>query len=229
MKKLATTFLLLAFCATAAQAANQVRISQVYGGGGATSGSPAYNVDYVEIFNSGPTPVNIGGWTIEYGSATGLWGSSSGNIFTFPADTIIQPCKYILTSHGTPGAFGAPLAPAADFAGTLTISATSGKVALFSAVNTNLACGAELPGTLVDKVSFGSANCPEGTNAGGPTNLSGVVRNGGGMTDTDNNLADFAVVLTPTPRNSQSAANAECLATPAAPSTWGAVKSIYRN
>jgi hypothetical protein len=49
------------------------------------------------------------------------------------------------------------------------------------------------------------------------------------MADTDNNLADFAVVLTPTPRNSASAPNGECVATPAASSSWGAVKSIYRN
>ena len=229
MKKLATTFLLLALCATTASAANQVRISQVYGGGGATSGSPAYNVDYVELFNSGGTPVNIGGWTIEYGSATGLWGSSASNIFTFPADTFIQPCRYILVGCGTPGSGGAPLSPAADFSGGLTISATSGKVALFSAVNTNLACGAELPGTLVDKVSFGTANCPEGTNVGALTNVKAAVRNGGGMTDTDNNSADFTVVLNATPRNSASPPNGECIATPAAPSSWGAVKSIYRN
>ena len=228
MKKLATTFLLLAFCATAAQAANQVRISQVYGGGGSSSAT-TFNQDYVEIFNSGPTPVNVGGWTIEYGSNTGNWGSSASNIFTFPADTFIQPCRYILVACGTPGAGGPPLAPAADFTGGLTISATSGKVALFSAVNTNLACGAEVPGTLVDKVSFGTANCPEGTNVGGLTNVQAAVRNGGGMNDTDSNLADFTIVLNATPHNSQSAANAECLATPAAPSTWGAVKSIYRN
>ena len=228
MKKLATTFLLLAFCATAAQAANQVRISQVYGGGGSSSAT-TFNVDYVEIFNSGPTPVNVGGWTIEYGSNTGNWGSSASNIFTFPADTFIQPCRYILVGCGTPGSGGAPLSPAADFSGGLTISATSGKVALFSAVNTNLACGAEVPGTLVDKVSFGTANCPEGTNVGALTNVQAAVRNGGGMSDTDSNLADFTVVLNATPRNSQSPANAECLATPAAPSTWGAVKSIYRN
>jgi hypothetical protein len=49
------------------------------------------------------------------------------------------------------------------------------------------------------------------------------------MIDTDSNVADFAVVNSPTPRNSASAPNGECIATPAAPSSWGAVKSIYRN
>jgi hypothetical protein len=73
--------MLLAVCAAPAFAANQVRISQAYGGGGGASGT--YLRDYVEIYNSGVTPVNIGGWTLEYGSATGNWGSSSGNIFTF--------------------------------------------------------------------------------------------------------------------------------------------------
>ncbi|MFM7808155.1 MAG: lamin tail domain-containing protein, partial [Planctomycetota bacterium] len=69
-----------------------VKISQIYGGGGSTTGGPTYNKDYVEIFNSSSSPVNIGGWAIEYGSATGTWGSSTSAIFTFPAGTTIQPC-----------------------------------------------------------------------------------------------------------------------------------------
>ena len=79
MKRLVTTLALLVVCAGTASAANQMRISQVYGGGGGTTG--VYTRDFVELYNSGVTPVNIGGWTIQYGSATGAWGSSTGNIF----------------------------------------------------------------------------------------------------------------------------------------------------
>lgn len=61
-------------------------------------------------------------------------------------------------------------------------------------MNTNLACGLELPGTLVDKIYFGTANCPEGTNVGALSVTTAAVRNGGGTVDTDNNLADFAIV-----------------------------------
>jgi hypothetical protein len=221
--------MLLAVCAAPAFAANQVRISQAYGGGGGASGT--YLRDYVEIYNSGVTPVNIGGWTLEYGSATGNWGSSSGNIFTFPLGTIIQPCQYLLLEAGTPGTGGAALPVTPDFQTATTgfsMSATAGKVGLFNAVNTNLACGSELPGTLVDKIGYGAATaCPEGTNVGLLSNTQGAVRNAAGATDTDNNVNDFTIVGAPVPRNHTSF-NPACLATPAKGSTWGQVKSIYR-
>ena len=231
MKKLATIFGLtavLAIAATSAFAANQVRISQVYGGGGSASAGPTYNVDYVEIFNSGATPVNVGGWTIEYGSATGSWGSSASNIFTFPANTFIQPCKYLLVASAVPSAGGGTLPLTPDFTFTIAASATNGKVALFNAVNTNLACGLELPGTLVDKVSFGSGNCSEVAATGVLSTTTGAVRNNGGVTDTDNNSLDFTVTTAPVPHNAASPANTACLATPTVNKTWGSLKSIYR-
>lgn len=227
MRRIVTTLALILMGAAPALAANQVRISQVYGGGGSTSTSATYNQDYVEIYNSGTTAVNIGGWAIEYGSATGNWGSSAGNQFVFPPGTIIQPCQYILTVHGTPSSGGAAIPVTPDFTGTLTISATTGKVALFNALNNNLACGFELPGTLVDKVSFGTGNCPEVANAATLSNSSGAVRNNAGATDTDDNSLDFTVVVNPIPRNSASF-NPACLVTPTRSATWGTVKSIYR-
>lgn len=231
MKKLATILGLAAVVAMAAApafAANQVRISQAWGGGGSATTTATYNVDYVEIFNSGNTPVSIGGWTIEYGSATGSWGSSTSNIFTFPVGATIQPCKYVLVQFGTPSAGGSALPVTADYSGTLNMGAAAGKIALFSAVNSNKACGSELAGTLVDKVSWGSANCSETAAVVGTTDINnGAGRNGDGMIDTDNNSADFTVGLL-TPRNSASPANTACLATPTSNKTWGALKSIYR-
>ena len=44
-------------------------ISQVYGGGG-NSGS-IYKNDFIEIFNRGTTTVSVGGWSVQYASATG--------------------------------------------------------------------------------------------------------------------------------------------------------------
>ena len=227
MKKLATAVFSLALIslASSAFAANQVRISQVYPGGG--SGSATYLNDYVEIFNSGATPVNIGGWTIEYGSPTGNWGSTGLNIFTFPQGAVIQPCKYVLVAMSA-GTVGAPLPVAPDYTGTNTLGAAAGKVGLFSAVNANLACGSEIPGTLVDKLSWGTANCPEGTNLGALSATTAGIRKIGGMTDTDNNLSDFTVEGSFAPRNSASPGNPECLATPATPQSWGSMKAIYR-
>ncbi len=229
MKKLATTLALVALCASSALAANAVRISQVYGGGGATSGSPTYSVDYVELFNNSGSPVNISGWSIAYGSASGTWGTSGGSAhFEFPANTIIQPCKYILVSLGAAGTVGAALPVPADFSSTaINASATAGKVGLFTAVNSNVACGAETG--LVDKVAYGaSTTCPETTPVSGLSNTQGAVRNGGGTVDTDNNSANFTVVLNPVPRNSASPANQDCLSVPTQSNTWGSIKSMYR-
>jgi len=231
MKRLATSLMLLALGVAPAFGANAVRISQIYGGGGGGASTvTTWAQDYVEIFNNGNAAVNIGGWVIEYGSAAGNWGSSAGNIFTFPTGTTIQPCQYMLVALGTASLNPAvPPVPAPDFSNSTTnMSATAGKVALFNAPNANLACGSEIAGTLVDKVSYGTGNCPENTNVGALTNTSGAARNNGGITDTDNNLSDFTIVANPVPRNSQSPRNPNCLVTPTRSSTWGQVKSIYR-
>ncbi len=231
MKKLATLLVataLVALTASAAMAANQVRISQVYGGGGSASAGPTYNVDYVEIFNSGATAVDLSSWTIEYGSSTGAWGSSTGNIFTFPVGTSIQPCGYILVASSSASAGGGALPVTPDFTFTLNVSATTGKVGLFNVVNSNVACNAETG--LQDKVSFGpSATCAEVTPTAALSTTTGAVRNLGGMTDTDSNVADFTVTTAPVPHNSAiGSRNPNCLATPTTKSTWGALKSIYR-
>src|SRR3569833_4048591 len=52
-----------------ANAAGQVVISQVYGGGG-NAGATLTN-DFVELHNNTDAPVSIDGWSVQYGSATG--------------------------------------------------------------------------------------------------------------------------------------------------------------
>lgn len=204
--------------ATCAQAASAVRISQIYGGGGSSFPTVTYQRDYVELFNASAAAVDISGWTIEYGSPTGSWGSFSNLIFTFPSGTIMQPCRYLLiampptNSAGTPFA-GAPLPVTPDFDGVayptpsgpqLNMGNANGKVALFTAANTSVPCGMELPGTLVDKVAYGSSNCAEGTALGSLSITSGAVRNNGGFADTNDNAADFTVTSPPVPHNSAS-------------------------
>jgi hypothetical protein len=218
----------VASLATASPAANSVRISQVYGGGGTISGNTARDSDYVELFNASATPVDLTGWTIEYASPTGNYGSAANNIFTFPEGASILPCSYVLVAMDA-GLSGFPLPVEADYFGTLQMSATNGKVGLFNAPNVNTSCGGILPGTLVDKVSYGTGNCPE-TAATGALSVSLVdVRNLGGMTDTDDNLSDFTREAFAEPRSSASERNLECLAVPAGQdATWGKIKSIYR-
>jgi len=229
MKKvMALAVACVALVAQSAFAVSAIRISQAYGGGGSASPGPTYNQDYVEIYNSSSYAVEISNWTIEYGSATGNWGSSSSNIFTFPSPTHIPACSYILVALGTPSAGGGPLPITPDYTGTLAMSATNGKVALFNAVNTNLACGSELAGTLQDKLAYGTGNCPEGTAIAALSTTTGAVRNTGGAADTDNNAADFTIVTNPVPRNSASPLNPGCVVIGVETSTWSTIKTLFQ-
>lgn len=214
--------------AQSAFAVSAIRVSQVYSGGGSSNVDATYTTDYVEIYNSSGVAVDISNWTIEYGSATGNWGSSSGNIFTFPADTHIAGCSYILVAMGSAGTGGDPIPVTPDFTGTPNLGAASGKIGLFNAVNTNLACGSELPGTLVDKVAWGTGNCPEGTATAGLSISTGAVRNGGGAADTDDNSVDFTVTTDPVPHNSASGPNQGCVVIAVEAKTWTHVKSLMK-
>ena len=233
MKKLVTTLCAvaaLALVAESAFAANAVRISQVYGGGGGSTGTYIY--DYVELFNSSNAPVTIGGWSIEYGSSAGSsFGSSATNYCQLPAGAVIQPCSYYLVQCGTAGSGGVAFPVTPDFiaAAGPNMSASAGKVALIAAAPANVPCtGNTVGGTFVDVVAW-NGNCFEGAAGPGLNSTQSLARGLGGMTDTDNNSADFAISGTPTPRASGIAArNPNCLSTPTSSGTWGSLKSIYR-
>jgi len=124
---------LMAVCAAPALAANPVRISQIYGGGGNTTGTPTYKEDYIEVYNSGDVAVDIGGWWLQYGTTNGLWASAPNQAVEFPPGTIIQPCQYMLVAtYGGSAFLGSSLFGRWDFAyAGPNMSATSGKVLQF--------------------------------------------------------------------------------------------------
>ncbi|MBL0239856.1 MAG: hypothetical protein IPQ00_04685 [Chloracidobacterium sp.] len=74
--------------------------SQVFGGGGGTTGT--YSADYVEIKNVSAVPQSLDTLRIMYGSATGQFGSSAGNIYALP-NTTLAPGQYFLIQLGTVG------------------------------------------------------------------------------------------------------------------------------
>lgn len=227
MKKIAITLIAMLAIASSAFAANQVRISQVYGGGG-SSGSTAplstYQTDYIELFNSGGTPVNVGGWLLAYSSATGVF---SATVFALPANTTIAPCSYLLIQCGSSGTTGVPVpSPDVTIAGGPSMSATDGKISLLSSGTAGT--GSCPAGAVVDFVGFGTANCAEGTATASLARNVAAVRNNGGLTDTDVNSADFTLVTAPVPHNSASPQNQGCLATPSMKSSWGTLKTLYR-
>jgi hypothetical protein len=192
-----------------------VVISQVYGGGGGASGT--YLFDYVELKNASTSPKSLSGMSLYYGSATGQFASSASNAFALPNVTI-PPGGHYLVQTSTTGTGGVALPVTPDATTTnLSMSGTSGKIALVAGLPTNT-CGASgtpcvLPHfQIVDLVAWGAASNAEG---GAPTNggvaitaTQGNVRKGGGCVDTNNNNADFDIVTAPVPRNSTSPASA---------------------
>ncbi|MFN7939468.1 MAG: lamin tail domain-containing protein [Bryobacteraceae bacterium] len=188
-------FLFLLF-ALAAPALPQVVISQIYGGGG--NAGARYRNDFVEIFNRGETPVEIGNWSVQYASAAG----STWQV-TNLAGTL-APGQYYLIQQSA-GAGGTENLPAADVSGQINMSATAGKVALVNS-RTAIASGVTCPTAgVVDFVGFGTGtNCFEGS---APTallsNTTAALRKDNGCTDNGSNNTDFSV-LAPNPRNTQS-------------------------
>ena len=183
--------------ALAAPAHADVVISQVYGGGG--NGGAALQHDFIEVFNTGPTAVSIGGWSVQYASASG----TSWAVTPIPANTTLPPGSYLLIREAA-GANGAATPVIGDVNGTVAMAAGAGKVALSSSI-TALTGAAPTGGSMMDIVSYGASTATEGTPAGALSATAAAIRNGAGCTDTNNNSADFTVG-TPAPRSSSTAA-----------------------
>jgi len=176
-----------------------VVISQFFGAGGA-SGAPFTN-DFVELHNRGNSTVNLTGWTVQYGSATGT--SFSGKINLSGA---IPPGGFYLV-QGAGGTNGMAL-PTADATNTnVNFAQTNGKVALVNSTTT-LSGGCPTSG-FVDFVPFGSTNCNGVSHAPAPSATTGIIRINNGCQDNNDNASVFSTsdASNPlNPRNSSSAA-----------------------
>ena len=74
-------------------------LSEVYGGGGANTGSPAYMVDYLEIKNITASVQSLNGLSLYYGSALGNFASTSSGAFVLP-NVSLNPGQYYLVQAG---------------------------------------------------------------------------------------------------------------------------------
>ncbi len=173
-------------------------ISQIFGGGGVAAGSP-YKNDFIELFNRGSQPVNLGGWSVQFSYA----GESSWAVTQLPAFTL-QPGQYFLVQQAQSSNGSGANLPTPDATGTINFHPINGKTAV---VNTTTALSGACPitnSTIVDFVGYGTGGCFEGTTAiQGMAITTSAARIGSGCGDTDQNAADFQVVA-PAPRNSSS-------------------------
>ena len=178
--------------------ANDVVISQVYGGGGNT-GSTLKN-DYIELINHSGTPVNLSGWSVQaFVSTTGTWQVTPLTSFT------LQPGQYYLIQESQ-GAGGTDDLPTPDAIGTIPVSSTSTKVALVNNTTTiTAACPNAAAAGIVDLVGYGTTDCFEGSGTAPLlTNTTADFRLNGGCFDTNDNSVDF-VTGAPNPHNTSSA------------------------
>jgi predicted extracellular nuclease len=177
--------------------ADALVISQVYGGGGNSGAS--YTNDFIELFNDSAAAFDLDGLSVQYASAAGAsWQATvlSG---------LLAPYGYYLIAEDTGSAGDGALLPTPDVTGDINLSAANGKVALSDGTDPFTT---DCPGaSVLDLVGYGTANCFEGTAAtGGLSSTVAALRLAGGLTDSNDNVSDFAL-LTPSPRNSASPQN----------------------
>ncbi|MGC2235505.1 MAG: lamin tail domain-containing protein [Pyrinomonadaceae bacterium] len=171
-----------------------VVINEVYGGAGCgTAGCSTYKNDFIELRNISAGVVNIGGWSVQYTSATG----SAWQVTAIPSGTTLRPGDTFLIAESF-GANGVNSLSFPNVTGTIAMSATAGKVAL---VNNAVALTGTCPafgGVIVDFIGYGAtANCSETAPAPAPSTTTSDARAAG--VDTDANDTDFTAVA-PTPQ-----------------------------
>ncbi len=192
MKKIYVVLLLL-FITVMTQA--QVKINEVYGGGGNTGST--WKNDFIELYNPTASPVSLAGWSVQYNSAAGTGSWQVTNLSgTIPAN------GYYLVQEAA-GTGGTTNLPTPDATGSISMSGTAGKVAL---CNNTTALSGQNPSSaaIIDKVAFGTVTgggFEGGGSAPAPSNTASVERTSPGF-DTDNNNTDFATLTPPSPTNS---------------------------
>jgi hypothetical protein len=193
------------FCASAAAGAggsSSLVVTQLYASGG--NSSAAYANDYVQLFNRGTSPVDLTGWSVQYASSASTSWSATALSGT------VAPGRSYLVQLASGGANGASL-PTPDATGTTNLAATGGKVAVVNST-TALTCGATAGSCastagVADLVGYGTATDFEGTDAApAPSATNAIARAGGGCTDTDSNIDDFATIAA-APSNSSAPAS----------------------
>lgn len=177
-------------------APSQVVLSQIYGGGGAVTGS-LYSYDFIVLHNRGVTSVSIDGWSLQYAAASGVsWAVA-------PLDGTIAAGGYFLVQLGAAGGTGAAL-PTPDAIGGVNLAQSSGKIALVKSTSA-LVTGCPIPSSdVADFVGYGTADCSEGALAAPAPSKTTSLERSSACDDSDVNGSDFAAAA-PEPRNAASA------------------------
>ena len=161
-------------------------------------GPQGANDEFIELFNAGSAPVNIGGWLIR--TSNNNTPPAFATRVTIAANTIINPgCYFLAVNNNASGGYSGSVPGNQTYA---TGFADDGGVALQRT----------LPTAIVDQVGQGTAAAAYGEGTRLPmltTDVNrGVERRPGGPqghVDTNNNFNDFQEIFPGNPQNSSSA------------------------
>jgi len=184
---------------TGAVAAPNVIITEVYGAGG--NAGATFKNDFIELYNTTESTVDISGWSVQYYSSTGT-GTSTG-VTVMPTGSIIPAKSHFLVLQSG-GSNGSELFEP-NVAGTVSMGASSGKVILYT---TNSAQTISDIASITGNVNFKDympygASTPEW---GTPTDIASTTTSAtrkkasGEYVYTQNIGNDFEIV-SPTPQN----------------------------
>lgn len=163
-----------------------VVINEVYGGG--SNSGATFNADYIELFNNGTTPAELGGYSLQYASATGTFSS----VIVLPSVSIPAGGTFLVQTQPA-GTIGAGLTPNFTSGNAVNLSGTGGNVIFVAGTASIGACPMAGVANVIDRVGYGSGVCFEGTAAApAPSNTTSIQRIPNGV-DTNVNSADFRV------------------------------------
>ena len=149
-------------------------INEVYGGGGSTSTSAAYKVDFVELYNPTASPKSLNGMSLQYRSGT-FTASGTPSVLALPNETVPANSTYLVQTSPRVNCSGAVCGgaelPTPDFEATasvLNMAAGSGQVILSDGTTAVTALGTSMHTVsgVVDFVGYGTATSSETDNTG---------------------------------------------------------------
>lgn len=155
------------------------------------------NDEFIELHNIGPVAVDLNGYRVVYRSQNGT--SDVGPMAVWTTSTIVQPGQFYLVASNSYTGSAAPNLTYNTSTCACSLSASNGGLAIRQ--------GDQNTGTVIDAVGWGTGSniFVEGTRTTAPGSGNSQARKLAGCQDTDDNLADFAVLTPFAPRNSTSA------------------------
>ncbi|MGW9415937.1 ExeM/NucH family extracellular endonuclease [Arthrobacter cupressi] len=176
-----------------------VVINEAYLSGG--SSGAAFRNKFVELYNSGDTAVDLGGWSLQYRSGTSTAAPSG---ITELSGSIPAKGHFLIKGASNSTASTAPALPTADVdgSGSFNPSGTAGTIVLAKqAAALALPAGSVTGnGTVADLLGYGTSNTFETAAAATPagnTDVKSLNRSNGA--DSNNNSADLSLSATITP------------------------------